>query len=175
MSDYHESQRMRIWWVWLVVGMAQLLLLWGLIQQVFLDIPWGKKPTSDAMLIVSTAIVGLVIVVLFMMKLETIINSDGIHYRFPPFQWKWKRVSWDDVNEVHVIHYSLLDYGGWGSRWGGPKKGWGFCVSGNRGVQFRLDNGTKIMLGTRQPDKVENYLESLEKDLGPGESFLFAH
>lgn len=175
MSDYLESQRMKTWWVWLILGLSQGVLLWGLIQQVLLGVPWGKRPTSDAMLIVANAILVAVLLLVALMKLETRINSTGVYYRFPPFQWKWKKIEWSHVDEVHVIHYSLLDYGGWGARWGGPNHGWGLCVSGNRGIQFLLDNGGKIMLGTKQPSKVAEFIETLEPELGQTKTFLFAH
>jgi hypothetical protein len=175
MSEYLESQRMRTWWVWLILALAQAVLLWGFIQQVVMGIPWGKRPTSDTMLIVANCILVIILLMVALMKLETRINTTGVYYRFPPFQWKWKEISWSHVDEVHVIHYSLLDYGGWGARWGGPKNGWGLCVSGNRGIQFRLDNGVRIMLGTKKPSQVSEYIEGLEQELRSTETFLFAH
>lgn len=174
-EDYYESQRMKNSWVWLIISVAQGLLLWGLIQQVIMEIPWGKKPTSDTMLIVSNCFVLFTALMMVLLKMEVRINSDGVRFRYPPFQWKWKKIDWADVSEVHVIHYSLLDYGGWGSLWGGANRGWGYCVSGNRGIRFLLKDGEKIMLGTKRPEKVEKYLEILEKDLSPENTFLFAH
>ena len=47
----------------------------------------------------------------------------------------------------------ILDYGGWGIRWG-PGKGWAYNVSGNRGVQLELLDGKQLLIGSQNPEKL---------------------
>ena len=94
-------------------------------------------------------------------KLTVIIDSKGIHYKFFPFHWEFKYISWDSVDKFGVISYSSLkDYGGWGIRY--SKKGKAYNTDGNKGLQLYLKDGKKILFGTQKANDLTAFLTKIK-------------
>lgn len=101
----------------------------------------------------------LVIVLLFALaRLRTRLDKNGIFVDFKPFVWN-KTWSWSEISRVEVKQYSLLDYGGWGYRFG--KNGTAITTKGKHGFMIHFNNGRKILIGTQQPEAVQNQLKAL--------------
>ena len=95
-------------------------------------------------------------------RLETRIRHDGIYYRLVPFHGPFRYHPWDNLQKCYVRKYSpILEYGGWGLRLGMYGKGTAFNVSGNMGLQLKLSNNKKILLGTRRPEEITTTLKKL--------------
>lgn len=161
---FKEEQKFRQIWIWMLLMALSGIWIWQLVQQVFMGIPFGNNPTSDLGVIL-TGIFPLLTVILFRwLTLETIINDDGIQYRFRPFQRKPRVIRPEEILRFEVKKYSpLKDYGGWGIRLGSFGRGKAYNVSGNQGVLFELKNGKKFMLGTQKPSEIRSALEKLMK------------
>jgi len=138
--------------------------IWQLVQQVFMGIPFGNNPSSN-LVVILTGLFPLLTIILFrFLTLETIINEEGINFRFRPFQRKPKVIKTSDIIHYEVKKYSpLKDYGGWGIRYGSGKNGRAYNVSGNQGVLFEFKNGKKFLLGTQKPSEIRSALEKLMK------------
>lgn len=52
-----------------------------------------------------------------------------------------------------------MDYGGWGFRFGLFGKGRALNVSGNKGIQLVLTDGTRLLIGTNKPDEARQALQ----------------
>ena len=85
-------------------------------------------------------------------KLETRISEEGIRYRFFPLQRTFRVIWKRDIKSITVVRYNpLLDYGGWGIRFG--RKGWAYNVRGNIGITVETSSGKRILLGSQQSEK----------------------
>ena len=107
----------------------------------------------------------LVIIALLLrsIRLETAIREDGIYYQLFPFQWKMKKISFDDIEQIYVRNYHpIMEYGGWGIRLGLFGKGWAIDISGNKGIQiiFKDQKKRKFLLGTQKPEEAETALNT---------------
>jgi hypothetical protein len=92
-TAFHEEQRFRQPWLWLMLlgslGLVCVPLMVGLIQQLVLGEPWGAEPLSDRALASvggATLLFSIALVVLFArMRLVTEVRDDGVHVLFAPF------------------------------------------------------------------------------------------
>lgn len=161
---FKEEQKFNQLWIWLIVFFLFGLWIWQLVQQIFMGIPFGTKPAPDIVVILTGLFPAGAILLFRFLTLETIIDNEGVHYRFKPFQRKPKIIKQEDIVRYEVKKYSpLKDYGGWGVRYGSSKNGNAYNVSGNKGVLFELKNGKRFMLGTQNPESMRSALEKLMK------------
>lgn len=153
---FTEIQRFNRPWHWVVfIFLLALVALSfkttdNLIGAARLSAYWG------------TAVVCLVCVLWLAMRLETRIDSDGLHYRYFPFHLQTRHLSWDDIDSITVKNYRpLAEYGGWGLRF----RGFDFSdvllnVSGRTGIRVYLKNGKKRMIGTRKGEDAQQAIDT---------------
>ena len=104
----------------------------------------------------------LILLLVFSSKLNVEINKEEIHYRWFPFHFKTQHILWKNVLSAEVRKYNALrEYGGWGI------KGWtaqnrAYNVDGNIGLQLVLRNGKRVLIGTKQSEKLEALLYDLK-------------
>ena len=149
---YRETQHFRQLWLWLPVLFISLLSIYGLIQQLFLGIPFGSNPAPDTVLVIIAVVFGLMLpVFLYKTNLTTEVHSDGLYIRFFPFHLSFHKIALEDIKGFEVrIYRPLRDYGGWGIRYG--RQGKAYNVSGNRGVQLVLSDGKRLLIGSQKPE-----------------------
>ncbi len=105
---FTERQRFKRIWLWALLFGVNAYFMYGLVQQFFFGMTFGAKPMSNGHLLFATGLVLLVTVLFAFLRLDTAIRQDGIYYRFLPFQWKYKKISWDRVSRVSVRRYSPI-------------------------------------------------------------------
>ena len=170
MKVFIEEQRFDQWWF------RSLMLLVGaiLIVTIAKAYPSLKVDSAAFWTTMSVAIftVILIVFVLFVLKLETKINEQGIHYGFKPIHYKLKLTAWKEIDQCFVREYSpLTDYGGWGYKMGlFRKKGSAFNVKGNIGIQIVFKNGKRLLIGTQKLADAENVLQTYSNKLLPYEN-----
>lgn len=159
-----ERQYFRQIWLWLLLLGLNGFFMYGLVSQVIFGQTFGDKPMGNTGLII-TAISFLLVTLLFLLlRLDTEIKSNGIYYRFYPFQLSYKQISWDRISKSFVRQYSpLTEYGGWGIRISIFGSGRAFNVSGNKGLQLIYDNNKKLLIGTQRPEEIEKVLKELRR------------
>jgi hypothetical protein len=159
---FSEQQSFRQTWIWLVTAPINLLFLFALVSQVGYGKTFGDKPMSDQELVFATALSFLPTLLIMLLKLETVIRRDGIHYRFMPFQWKFRTIAWESAEKIYVRKYNpLREYGGWGLRTGLSGKNGAFNVSGDLGLQIEFNNGRKFLIGTQKSEELAAALQEL--------------
>lgn len=164
---YSEVQRFNQWWIYALLGLVVIVEIVAmgnaLVQQLVHNKPWGTKPMSDAELI-SSAILAfialfLAIGVILTCHLDLRIYTDGIYFRYFPFHWAYRKVSWNELDSISCRTYKpLIEYGGWGIRWN--FKSWAYTVRGNECIELRQGNA-RVILGTCQLQNVRSALQSL--------------
>lgn len=158
---FKESQQFRQWWhiVFILVSVVPSLMmcLYALFQQMVMGVQVGNSPAPNGILIAAFFCLGVVLWMLFSLKLEVWIDQQGIHYRFFPLILKHKLISKEEIQRFEIRKYKpVLEYGGRGIRTGwGYKRGKAYCVDGNIGLQLYLTNGKKVLFGTQRSQAIQ--------------------
>lgn len=152
--QFEESQRFNQWWLILLFIGFFVFILYQLIVEL-------SSVNSDPMpYTLSLTILALIAFFLSKVVLNTKIDARGVHIQFWPFYIKSKLFSWSEIESINVIKYNpILDYGGWGYRFNFRGKGIALNVKGNQGIQLRLKNGKKLLIGTQKPDEVRQIIQ----------------
>ena len=154
MKTFTETQRFTQWWLWLLIIGISGLHVYGLYQQFYLGKPFGDNPASNELLLVFSCIPALLILFFAVLRLDTKVDAEGVHYRFFPFQIKYKLKRWDELEKAYVREYKpIYEYGGWGIRGWGKNKARN--VSGNMGLQLEMKNGDRLLLGTQKGEEMK--------------------
>lgn len=161
--EFYETQRFRQWWMWLIMIGVNVIFLWGCVQQLLLQKPFGDNPAGNMELIIVTSVILLVTALLFAVRLRTYINAEGVYVRFSPLQFRAKFYDWNNIQVAYVRKYNpITEFGGWGYKVR-MNAGRVYSMSGNRGLQLVLMNGKKVLIGTRQPEQLSDILTKLGK------------
>ena len=167
MRIFNETQRFNQWWMIVLLIIIVLKITYDVFTE-YHQIKIGNSTKTLTSLIISLLIFGLVLILLFSIKLTTRIDEKGIYYQFFPFHFKIKKVIWEDINRCYIRKYNpILEYGGWGIRGFSRKgKGMAFNTKGNMGIQLEFKNGDKLLLGTQSAKKaalvIQNYQYKLK-------------
>lgn len=158
MKIFKEEQRFNQPWV-IILILASGILPIGIVLFAYLQ---GEDQVSLNEVFVVSLITILVFGLFFLFKLTTRIDETGIQYRFFPFHFKFKKISWDEISKAYTRKYNAVtEYGGWGLRGGffwKKSKGIAVNVSGNIGIQLELIDGKKILIGTNQEEQAKQTL-----------------
>jgi hypothetical protein len=169
MTTFKETQKFNqplIWIGMIFIGLIMTSIFgFGLYKQLIQDLPFGNNPMSDNGLIITFVLNILLFICLILLfrfaRLSTFIDKTGIEYRFFPFQLKYHKISWAEIEKKEVITYNpIRDYGGWGMRFN--RKGKAFNVSGDKGIRLYLKNGKQILIGTQKEIELADFLKTLK-------------
>ena len=162
--EFNEVQRLHRWWIWLAVLALNGLIIYAIVQQVILGIPFGNKPAPDGVLFLIEFFMLLLLLFVFSIRLKTSFNEKGIFYRYYPFQFKTTCIAWEELNDAYIREYnSFYEYGGWGIRPGTQKAGGAIntSASSRRGLQLQFKDGKLLLIGTSDPDSIQGILDQL--------------
>ncbi len=151
---FREIQRFRQVWVWILVLLVTLLSWYGAVQQLVLKKSFGNNPASDSLMLVIWIVFGIGFPYFFgSLHMVTEVRSDRLCIRFFPLHRRFICIEYSDIQEFKSITYRpIREYGGWGIR-SGPE-GKAFNVQGNQGVELRLKNQSRILIGSQQAEQL---------------------
>jgi hypothetical protein len=161
---FTEVQRQNQKWIWFLLIILTATLLFGSIQQIVFNRPFGTHPIPDWGYLPFFGVLFLASYLLFGSRLYTEISRNEIRFRFKPFHRKARVIPWEEVSRCYVRLYSpIKEFGGWGIRIAFHRKaGKAYSISGNNGIQIELKNGEKILLGTRKGYEAQKVLKSIQ-------------
>jgi hypothetical protein len=170
MKVFKEEQSFTQTWMIIIFIIALVgplcVGIYGIIQQIFLKQPFGDKPMSDVGLLIFTFVMLLFSVLIFVCRLSTRIDENGIHYQFFPFHFSLQTIAWSQLEVAKVRTYlPISEYGGWGFRsgfFGNKAKGSAYNVSGDIGIQLKFKNGKKLLIGTQKQEEAKSVLETYQ-------------
>ncbi len=138
-----------------------------------LDKAAGQNTLFLVTFIVVTLLMLLMAVLLFIMRLDTIIDKEGVYYRMFPFHWRFKTILWDDIMEAEVTKFSPLrrsvttamrvkgvTIGGHGMHFGIGFSS--YTLSGNKALLLSLTNHKKVYIGTQKAEELSEFLVKLD-------------
>ena len=157
---FREEQQFRQRWLWLVIVATAGIAWYGFASQVVMGRPFGDNPASSMMLTVIWLAFGIGMPVFFrLLRLVTVVSPAGVHFRFAPFHFSYRVLPPVYIRAYEARTYRpLVEYGGWGIRSG--RGGDAYNVSGDRGVQFVLEGGKRILIGTQ---RAEEFVAALDR------------
>ena len=164
MRVFEENQRFNQWWMQLInLALIGLLLFscytWFVQKEDFSNVAVNDLTGQ----IVTISVLILSILLIYIFKLETVIDERGIFYRFGPIHRKRKSVSWDALDRCYVRKYKpLSEYGGWGYKMG--LSGSALNVKGNQGIQLKFKSGKKLLIGTQKPEDAQSVINRYFKN-----------
>ena len=163
---FREVQRFSQPWLWVIILVITGVTWWAVIQQLLMGKPFGTSPGPNWLVMVFLGVLGFGFPWFFIvLRLETGIGEEGVYARFFPFHLSPKVFKWDEIAAVEAVTYRpILDYGGWGIRYG--RKGRAYNVKGNRGIYITFMNGKRLMIGSQVPEKMLEIAASYSGAMG---------
>ena len=165
MREFKEKQWFNQWWMQLINLSIVGLLGYFCYQWFILEKSVDKVSATDsAGQLITIIVLVLSFGLIYIFRLTTRIDENGIHYKFFPFHFSEKSISWYDVDKCYVRKYQpISEFGGWGIKPipGGASKA--YSTRGNMGIQCELKNGKKILFGTQKPDDAQQALNKFFK------------
>ena len=139
---FKEEQQFRVAWLW---GLIILCMLSAMGVTIGLALSDKTKSSAGWLGVVIIAPVAILLVYfMYIAKLQTVVTSEGVFYKWSPFQRSYRFVAAADIGEVKKRNGPMLNYGcNWVPGYGRVNN-----VGPGKGFQFRLKDGRKIFLGT---------------------------
>lgn len=161
MRAFSESQRFNQWWLLLIMIVSFGVVGYSIAQD-YQDLDLNSQ--GDILkFIIGVILAILAFSLIFIFKLKTVINEQGIYYGFWPIQLKLKHVAWNEIEKVFVREYSpISEYGGWGYRFTFGKHGKAYNVSGTTGIQIIFKDGKKTLIGTNEKEDAISVLKTYQ-------------
>lgn len=152
---FSESQTRKPAWVWAVVLLVDLGATFAVVTMLLRPEPEGELSRGDGgrwiviagVLAVSTILVAFLAVA----RLDVEVYTDRVRVRWFPLADRTIVLS--HVVGVEAVEYRpIWEYGGWGIR--GSKRRRAYSMSGNRGVLLSLYDGSTVLIGTDDADRL---------------------
>lgn len=89
-------------------------------------------------------------------RLVTEVRDDGVYVRFAPIHRSFRCIPAPKIETANATTYSAGTYGGW--HWGLRRSLGGntvYRLRGDRGVELRLTDDTRIFIGSQAPTELE--------------------
>lgn len=151
---FHERQHFNRWLIFLIILSSNAFPIFFCITQVGMGKSWGNNPMSDTTLIIFTASMIILLTAFFFLR-----------NKFFP---------WDMISKAYIRKYNpVTESRGWGIKYRKFNKWFNirgvtnfniiYTMSGNIGLQLELTDGKLVLIGTHNPDEMEDVLRKLEK------------
>lgn len=137
-------------------------MFWGsiLVSLAFVSVASGE---SDSERRLGLAVIGGVAVAIqwLLAGLSVRLHRDHLVVGLGPAGWISKKVPYDRIQRTESVTYQpLVEFGGWGVRWGKDgKKAW--TARGNQAVVLHLEDGTRLYVGSDSPRRLEERIRAV--------------
>ncbi|MDB5193466.1 MAG: hypothetical protein JWQ96_3029 [Segetibacter sp.] len=159
-ENFIEKQSFRQWYLWVLLLAPVALFTYAFIQQDILGKPFGDTPANDISLALILLFTIIVNYLFYKATLTTIVNKDGIFYKWSYLNTSFNKLYWHEIEKLEVINYSFLGYGIRLSK----KYGTVYNVWGKTGLLVKKKNKAKILIGTQKPVEFQQALDIFYQD-----------
>ncbi|NPV00107.1 MAG: hypothetical protein HPY53_01880 [Brevinematales bacterium] len=159
---FRESQRIRVWWIWLIIIVVEGISLFMVFTYALPAMGKENIPLPGFLLPAIIVIPFLIVpFLLYFMGLETRVSSDGIYYRLLPFGFSMKRIDMKDIAKYEIVEFDpMLEMRGFGVHY--TKYGKSYTMGGNQGIMIETVKGKKIMLGSQKVHEFYDAIKSVK-------------
>ncbi|MFB6257266.1 MAG: hypothetical protein ABEH38_01115 [Flavobacteriales bacterium] len=110
---FKEKQRFRQVWLWGILLVLNAFFLYAICSRFFEVEAIGDLASDDTYIWVFFTAVLPITLFFLTIRLDTVIQADGIHVRFFPLRLKFKAYTWEEIEKCYVRTYRpLTEYGG---------------------------------------------------------------
>ena len=165
MKVFKEEQRFTQLWLHLIMALTTIGSIIILYKEWINNV--DKSFSENKSYLIPIIIIIFTHLLIYKAKLSTKIDEIGIHYQFIPFQFSYRKISWENIEKIYIRNYSpILEYGGWGLRYTfNKKRGNAVNISGNIGIQIELKNGKRLLIGIQKKEDVKRILETYKSKI----------
>jgi len=136
--SFREVQHFRQKWIVAVIITITLLMWYVATVQLLFNRPFGTNPAPDFMLIIFWIIFGIGFPLFFFyLRLITEVRDDGIYLKFVPFNRRFIRIGFEEIDKHELRTYRpIVEYGGWGIKYSSHGNGKRVLIGTQRGEEF---------------------------------------
>jgi len=150
---FEETQKYPQWAKWLV-RLAMLITIAGWLLAFIAD---KEKPGLAIGLAVITPISILVIYLNSIIRLEKIVTSNGLYYKWKPWHKRFRVIQKEDISSFSYRKFPFMKFGsGWL-----PTYGWYHIASRGAGIQLFLKDNHKFFFSTNEKNLFEKALQNM--------------
>lgn len=153
-TTFVEKQRFNQWGIWALLAAIYLSPFIVNINNIIERGFWG---TFSKGILAHIITLGVLIILFFLIKLKTGINSSGISVYFFPFSKK--HFHWEDIKATEIIDYNRWRTRGNGFRLRTPY-GTLYSIRGTQGLAITLKSGKAYLIGTQKPKEMQKTIQT---------------
>ncbi|MBP2834090.1 hypothetical protein J8281_17975 [Aquimarina sp. U1-2] len=115
--------------------------------------------TIDFFDVLAIAIIVLVALLCYFLKLKITMNHQNISYRLSPII-ATKHLKWNNIHKIELVKAKALStYGGWGLRYS-FKNGWGYVMDSDTLMVVHKKNGKKIAFSIKDIEAFKEFAQN---------------
>ncbi len=159
---FREEQRFRQPLIGILVLGIALMAWYAFVFQIVVGQPFGTRPMPNELLVIFWLLFGFGLpIFMFSVRLVTEVRIDGIYFRYSPLQRTFRRVGFEELERMEPVTYRpLLDYGGWGIRYGRGRR-WAYTIGGNQGIELDVTDGRRLLIGSQDAERLAEIIQEL--------------
>lgn len=152
---FYEKQKFKNAFLFAGLIALEAIFVYATMEQWLANRPWGTKPIGTWLMMAMTITLPTPLLLgFYFARLETIINEEGIFYRWAPFKKSYKMILWENVKEI-----SIIDLKSAGIAWRfSSKYGEVQYAGGGFGIQIKMKSGRRRLLGTQKAEELNRIL-----------------
>jgi len=160
---FNEEQKLNAIGMKILYGISTLPII---VIVFFKENSEGKAGFDDWLFLVGfTLFIMAIYFFVFESKAFTTIDRNGISYKYRPFIWNFKTIAWRDIQSVKVVSINpISDFGGWGYRFIGGRKGKALVLGGKQGLVISKKDGKRFTITTQRKQELERVLKYWKKE-----------
>lgn len=129
-------------------NMVTLIILIPLLASLYI----AYRHNSSTSLIIVISCFALVFLLIAVMKLEVIIDDQGVSYKYFPFHSTLRTVPWAQIQRYELIPVNAIkDFGGLGIRYNSKKKG--YIINSKYGLELEQRDGKIVVISITDQEK----------------------
>ncbi|HLT52341.1 MAG TPA: hypothetical protein VKZ97_00520 [Flavobacteriaceae bacterium] len=107
-TEFSDIQRIGNW-IYILLG-VDLLVVSFILYREFKN---GTTSLNELLVTIGIILVFNTLIVLFirMSALQTKVDKQGVHYKYPPFCIKWKVIPFEKISDFQIQNYSSMNHG----------------------------------------------------------------
>jgi len=158
---FEEKQKFPNWLTLMIAGIIVITIAIGII----VGLTTNGKDRNDAWLGLAMGVpIEILVIILFhYVQLEKIVTTNGMYYRWKPWQKRFRVIEKESIKSFEVRNSPPLNYG---IHWF-PGYGWVHNASTGEGMQLYLLSGKKIFFSTFDTTFFKRALEQIASNPKP--------
>ena len=148
---FREVQQFRQTWLWLLLVFACLVSLLPIVD-LNLTATQQETPLPQWLIPFILSIHVINMGCFYYTRLETVLTTEGIYYRWAPWLGKYRFLPKTAIREVQILKYPYFKFGYH------KRKGFGYVhnTGGNKGFRITLDDNKMFYLGTQKINTIDS-------------------